>query len=280
MKNTYQLQIPKELEQYRSILEESVKPYIKVSGTQAETTLFESKFGGYPYVPINQEHPKDSNGQPMMLLAQLNFEEMPHVEYMPQKGMLQFFVSAEDELYGADFDHPTIQKDFRIIYHSTIIEDLNKVITDFSSLNTSELEDFIIPEAAKLKFELGYQPVTSRDYRFEKMFSEEIDWEEIVDEENNTESGELYDDLCKDQGHKIGGYPFFTQTDPREWEEKYQQHDILLLQIDTDDSLNIMWGDSGVANFFIKKDDLLNLDFSNVIYNWDCYLKIDKWITS
>lgn len=45
----------------------------------------------------------------------------------------------------------------------------------------------------------------------------------------------------------------FTQTDPREWEEKYQQHDILLLQIDTDDSLNIMWGDSGVANFFIKK---------------------------
>lgn len=39
MKNTYQLQIPKELEQYRSILEESVKPYIKVSGAKAETTL-------------------------------------------------------------------------------------------------------------------------------------------------------------------------------------------------------------------------------------------------
>lgn len=40
------------------------------------------------------------------------------------------------------------------------------------------------------------------------MFSEDIDWEEIVDEENNTELGELYDDLCKDFGHKIGGYPF------------------------------------------------------------------------
>ena len=47
------------------------------------------------------------------------------------------------------------------------------------------------------------------------IFSDNIDWEEIVDEENNTELGELYDDLCKDQGHKIGGYPFFTQTDPR-----------------------------------------------------------------
>jgi len=103
------------------------------------------------------------------------------------------------------------------------------------------------------------------------IFNDNIDWEEIVDKENNTELGELYDDLCEDQGHKIGGYPFFTQTDPREWQEKYKQHDVLLLQIDTDDSLNIMWGDSGVANFFIKKDDLLNLDFSNVIYNWDCY---------
>ncbi|MEJ9248411.1 DUF1963 domain-containing protein, partial [Bacillus thuringiensis] len=165
----------------------------------------------------------------------------------------------------------TSQKDFRIVYHSTITADLTKVITDFSYLNTLDLENFIIPKAAKLKFELAYQPVTPRDYRFEMIFSDNIDWEEIVDEENNTELGELYDDLCKDQGHKIGGYPFFTQTDPREWEEKYQQHDILLLQIDTDDSLNIMWGDSGVANFFIRKEDLLNLDFSNVIYNWDCY---------
>ncbi|MGR5907746.1 DUF1963 domain-containing protein [Bacillus paranthracis] len=68
----------------------------------------------------------------------------------------------------------------------------------------------------------------------------------------------------------MGGYPFFTDRS-KGMGRKYQQHDILLLQIDTDDSLNIMWGDSGVANFFIKKEDLLNLDFSNVIYNWDCY---------
>lgn len=46
---------------------------------------------------------------------------------------------------------------------------------------------------------------------------------------------------------------------------------MLLLQIDTDDALNIMWGDAGVANFFIREKDLINLDFSNVVYNWDCY---------
>lgn len=30
------------------------------------------------------------------------------------------------------------------------------------------------------------------------IFNDNIDWEEIVDEENNIELGELYDDLCKD----------------------------------------------------------------------------------
>ena len=114
MKNTYQLQIPKELEQYRSILEESVKPYVKVSGTLAETTLFESKFGGYPYLPIDQEHPKDSNGQPMMLLAQLNLEEIPNIEHMPQHGMLQFFISAEEDLLEQILIIPQSKKTFEL----------------------------------------------------------------------------------------------------------------------------------------------------------------------
>ena len=31
-----------------------------------------------------------------------------------------------------------------------------------------------------------------------------------------------------------------------------------------------MWGDSGVANFFIDKEDLENNNFNNILYNWDC----------
>jgi len=31
-----------------------------------------------------------------------------------------------------------------------------------------------------------------------------------------------------------------------------------------------MWGDCGVGNFFINIEDLKNLDFSDVLYNWDC----------
>ena len=40
--------------------------------------------------------------------------------------------------------------------------------------------------------------------------------------------------------------------------------------MDTDDDAEIMWGDSGVANFFIQEKDLAAEDFSDVLYNWDC----------
>ncbi|PDM36899.1 hypothetical protein CMV37_28875, partial [Bacillus cereus] len=37
-------------------------------------------------------------------------------------------------------------------------------------------------------------------------------------------------------------------------------------------SLNIMWGDSGVANFFYKKRRLVKSRFFQCYFtNWDCY---------
>ena len=45
---------------------------------------------------------------------------------------------------------------------------------------------------------------------------------------------------------------------------------ILLADENLDITNEIMWGDMGIANFFINKEDLSKLDFSNVFYNWDC----------
>ena len=39
---------------------------------------------------------------------------------------------------------------------------------------------------------------------------------------------------------------------------------------DGEQGKDIMWGDVGVANFFIRPEDLKNKDFSKVLYNWDC----------
>ena len=48
-------------------------------------------------------------------------------------------------------------------------------------------------------------------------------------------------------GHKVGGYPGFTQEDPRTYVD--QEHTVLLLQIDSDDEVDMLWGDCGIANF-------------------------------
>lgn len=68
--------------------------------------------------------------------------------------------------------------------------------------------------------------------------------------------------------HQIGGYAYFTQSDPRDNKMVDLKEDLLLLQIDTAEK--IMFGDYGVANFFIHPEDLINKQFDKAWFNWDC----------
>ena len=72
----------------------------------------------------------------------------------------------------------------------------------------------------------------------------------------------------------MGGYPFFTQIDPREGREDLEFLDTLLFQLDSQMAKEgdlVLWGDCGVGNFFINQEDLKKKDFSNVMFTWDCY---------
>lgn len=262
------------LEPYREVLEKTVRPSALITVRKEQTALHQSKFGGHPYLPQGAEHPQDENGQPMMLLAQLNFEELPHIDPMPKTGILQFYIPFGDDVYGLDFDDQTNQKNFRIVYHPNVVTDESALVTDFAYMDG--IEDDMVPFTGEyqLSFQPKNEPVSMNDYRFESLTADaQINMEQTVEVD-----GETLDmwDVCSDKlsgnGHKVGGYPTFTQQDPRGDEGEYSGYEILLLQIDTDygDGIDIMWGDSGVANFFIKEEDLRNLDFSKVLYNWDC----------
>jgi uncharacterized protein YwqG len=92
----------------------------------------------------------------------------------------------------------------------------------------------------------------------------------------NSEIRKEYLEISSFFGHKIGGYPDFTQEDVRKHSsnsDQKQKPDILLFQMDTDgnETIDILWGDTGVGNFFIDESALRELDFSKVLYNWDCY---------
>ncbi|MDQ0256344.1 uncharacterized protein YwqG [Evansella vedderi] len=218
------------------------------------------------------EHPKDANNKPMKLLAQLNFEEIPTLDDMPKQGVLQFFISAEDDVMGINFDNMTTQQNLKIIFHPNVEKDETLLVSDFSYMNKLETEYFPIQHELALSFRLDYEPVSIEDYRNNELLGDTVDLSVFVKVEGDEkELWEVYCDTFLGEGHKIGGYPYFTQSDPREYEERFVDHNILLLQIDSEFDKDIMWGDAGVANFFIKRKDLLNLNFSNVIYNWDCH---------
>lgn len=243
--------------------------------------LFDSKFGGIPYWDLQKEYPLDSQGQKMMLLAQINFTKAAlEDERLPKQGMLQFFLSADNEEYGIDWEEADSQKDFRVVYHQEIDTSVRK-----EQILAMEIPDSDKQEYSPVLKEVSVNIVNamaapgSADYRFENIFSETV--KELYGEDMQEQgfydylSEEDFDYLleaCNNEGHWILGYPHFTQNDPREYREDHY-YDTLLLQIDSEmtDEEYVMWGDCGVANFFINGEALQKRDFSKVLYNWDCY---------
>ncbi|MCK5719726.1 MAG: DUF1963 domain-containing protein [Thiomargarita sp.] len=262
MTNKLNINLSPELETVRDKIEANLKPFIAIQAKKAAVlTVWQSKFGGLPYLPKNAEYPKDKQGNPLYLLAQINFEECPALENFPEYGILQFYI-ADDESYGIDFDNATDKKGFQVIYFPSITHEENNLITNFSFLPPPKYVPFATNCA--LNFHKKYMPISSCDYRFEQIYGKNF-FDNFDDEYQVWED---YYETFPAEGHKIGGYPYFTQEDPR---YSIADYDILLLQIDSDDEVDVMWGDAGVANFFIKASDLLQQDFSKVLYNWDCH---------
>ena len=249
--------IPKFLEEFKDKLEKFRLESIKIKATpiseDEKLTFTQSKFLGKPYLPDTIDYPKDKLGNPMILLAQINFAETPHLENYPTDGILQFFISATD---WYDMDN------YKILFHP-IVE--NEYQTDFSFLNEKLYEESPVYCEHKLAFEKVVEYGGYEDFRFAMDFNGEsyYEYQEKLTDEQKAEM----DKILEGAGHKIGGYAYFTQSAPRDY-NKNQKDEILLLQIDTDEQ--IMFGDSGVGNLFINPKSLKERDFDQAWFNWDC----------
>ena len=134
---TYKLdfELSPELEIYRNKIEEYINPYLKLKITDnGNPSLWQTKFGGYPYLPKNYEYPKSWDGKYLYLLAQINFGELPHLEDFPEQGILQFYIIDDGEVFGLDYQNPTRQNNFRILYFPDPDLEEDRLITDFSFL--------------------------------------------------------------------------------------------------------------------------------------------------
>lgn len=234
---------------------DSVKPCVKITLTDTKPSIFESKIGGLGYIPHDKDFPTDSNGNQLRLLAQIECDKIQLDGFM-DKGLLQFWIANDDDC-GLDWDNPTNQDGFRVIYYPEI----DKTVTK------EEIEEKFIKNEYDDSEYNNFPVFRECGMSFEKSENQYIDCHK---NEYGTEFEE-YDESYT--GHKVGGYPYFTQSDPRPDMENGDYYDFLLFQLDTDsigEEDLVMWGDSGVGNFFINSEKLKKRDFSDVLYNWDC----------
>ena len=253
--------IPDFLKKFESDLQKYQREFIKITAKPRKERPLEdnlnikaSKFLGVHFFPKYLEYPKDKNGCPMIMVAQINFEEVPKLEHFPENGILQLFLSPTD----------WYEEDAEVIYHSK--EVLTKEpIDDFSFLTVKDYEEIPIDLLHQLSFKKCIDKGGSEDSQFDYLFDGHDYWDftEQLTEEQETEFSEYFDAT----GHKIGGYAEFTQSDPRDYDSK-SKNDIHILQIDTDE--HIMFGDSGIGHIFISKENLIKKDFSKAYFYWDC----------
>lgn len=253
--------IPDFLKPYESDLKKYQREFISINAHPKNFSLLDdrldikrSKFLGKPFFPANKEYPKDENGEPMILVAQLNFGEVPDLKPFPSSGILQLFFSKTD----------WYEEDAQIVYHHES-EMQEEIMTDFSFLSIDDYEEMPVFKIHELSYEKSIDNGGFEDSQFDYSFDDLSDWE--FEESLSKEDSDALHSYFDPYGHKIGGYAAFTQGDPREYAEN-NFNDIQLLQIDVDK--HIMFGDSGLGHIFINEQDLINKRFDKAYFYWDC----------
>lgn len=264
---------------FKEIESKTAKNTIEIDIKRGNAGLTDSKLGGVPFLPVGGEWPVGkTTGERLHLLIQLNFEEIPKMKSYPEHGILQIFIGASDAFtYGLNFGQPMNQDNWRIIYYDDISnpmaeEDIEAMLPEYNR-DSEYLPLYNPKKSIPLRFKKSKMGMSIRDYRFYDSFEgfvrESLPKEYHVEEYYDLppEMEEAIEEKLYGDGSRLGGYPAFTQDDPRDG-ENYPDYE-LFLQIDSDNE-HIMWGDMGIANFFIDEKDLKNRDFTKVLYNWDC----------
>lgn len=228
----------------------------------------QSKFGGTPYFPRRMIYPRTSSGTPLQLLAQINLVDLPQQSQLPVEGILQFYIDPTRGEYGINDDDTD---GFKVVYIPYTVD-----YTDHQPLPllpAIEPGDFPFEGIYRLSFQRDMFPLPEGHPLFEEKFSvyleNDVSYYETHKKDREPLFYDLYSDLIKPvPDFYMGGYPSDIQGLPDFLPENLEETHTLLLQMGSQNGIG--FGDGGNAYFLIPKEDLARLDFSRVIYFWDC----------
>jgi uncharacterized protein YwqG len=185
------------------------KPIVKLALRPAEEDddVLASKILGMPYWEEGMPVPLDENGKPLQMIAQLNLAPIPQRPRFPAQGLLQFFI-ADDTEYGYSWDAEVDHAKSRVIFWP--LPDIARHVP----YPTMETE--FCPADAPLLIEpedISLEHCGNEDHEASSIYTRlleaqfpDLDWDTF---------DEFLDDHVSNAGCKLGGFAYFTQSDPR-----------------------------------------------------------------
>jgi uncharacterized protein YwqG len=287
------------LDHHREAIEARLRPCIRLYLSKAdedELPLGASKMGGRPDLPLSLSWPTetrrppherdrrfnpDSEDKPLLPLsfvAQIRLSGVSSLDdegLLPATGILYFFYSAEQEVWGFD---PRDHSGFKVLYYDG---DETLIRTDFPS----DLPDiaYFHPCRIRPEKEISVPPPVSDWVDFLSFDADRNgDWdayEQMCDEwpmntmfgyaDNIQGEQELECELATN-GIYVGDAEGYK--DPRRAPlEPSIPNWRLLLQVDSnEEDCGMTWGDLGRIYFWIRKDDLANRRFDKSWFILQC----------
>jgi uncharacterized protein YwqG len=210
--------------------------------------VFSSKLGGHPDLLEDSIWPY--NGQvPLSFLGQIKCSDVPALKdglSLPETGILSFFYDMEDLPWESD------ESNIKVMYQAS--DDIG------SYKNRTSLEGAHVFDESILAFSVEYS------------FSEEVvvDFLDYDDEKS-------FDEMVFGNHFRLSHLFGYSQNiqDPIKEEMNFSDEEyddwLVLLQLDSEESSDMMWGDDGKLYFMIHKEDLKNKNFDNVKMSLQCY---------
>jgi uncharacterized protein YwqG len=228
-----------------------------------------SKIGGLPDADLGAHWP-NSDGTPLTFITQLDLSEIAEAggpEWLPQGGLLLFFYDMEDAPWGFD---PADRGGWSVIFQPA-------GAPGAAAAGGSEADPFpevrVRPEQA-----LSLPQPEDVGVDITDLSGDDLD---ALHEATNS----IYADH---PAHQVGGFASPIQDGEMELEAQLASNGLycgnasgysdpraadlasgakdwrLLLQLDSDENADLMWGDCGRLYFWVREEDARNADFSNV----------------
>jgi uncharacterized protein YwqG len=281
----YAVAVETGMERAYPVLEKFLEPAVTIGLSKAEpgqSLTGKSHLGGAPDLPGDFQWPEHGE-RPLDFLIQVNCAEIVDFDLkgtLPRVGMLSFFYDLQEQPWGYD---PEDQDGFRVVYFANIAVLGSRYIPDQSQP---------IPICA-----LQFSPCLTAPSPWSKVYENfQSRLAFTPDEEDNYFTFiEKLDELAYPKGrqHRLLGHSANIQGD-MQLEAQLVTHGIncgdsegyrsakakqleagaddwrLLLQLDSDRTASLTWGDAGMLYFWIRQQDLQARAFDRVWMDLQC----------